>query len=114
VEARPFGLSPTDGFSRAQLFETFNEIVGQISTISPEVFFHSSHQMETRCCPSIPLIYGHQTSAMIVAVQGFEAQARELWRAVNEISHSQRILEFLLVARRLANECLCDPTPNIR
>jgi hypothetical protein len=38
MEARPFGLSPTDGFLRVQLFETFNEIVGQISTILPEAF----------------------------------------------------------------------------
>jgi hypothetical protein len=88
AEARPFGLSPTDGLSRAQLFETFNEIVGQISTILPEAFFHRSHQVETRCCASTPLIYGHQTSAAIAAVKGFEAQAREFCRAVNEISHS--------------------------
>jgi hypothetical protein len=87
LEARPFGLSPTDGFSRAQLFETFDEIVSQISTILPEVFFRRSHQVETRCCASIPLIYGDQTSAVIAAVKGFEAQEREFRRAVNEISH---------------------------
>jgi hypothetical protein len=95
VEDQPFGLSHTDGFSCAQLFETFNEIVGQISTILPEAFLRRSHQMETRCGASIPLVDGHQTSAVIAAVKGFEAQAHEFWRVVNEISHSQRIPEFL-------------------
>jgi hypothetical protein len=56
-------------------------------------FFCRSHQVETRCCASIPLIYGHQTSAPIAAVKGLEAQAREFWRAVNEINHSQMMLK---------------------
>jgi hypothetical protein len=92
VEARPFALSPTDGFLRAQLFETHNEIVSQISMKLPETFSRRPHQVETRGCASIPLIYGNQTSAAIAAVQGFEAKAREFWRAVDEIDHSQRML----------------------
>jgi hypothetical protein len=92
VEGRPFALSPTGGFLFAQLFERDKEIVGEISTILPETFSRCSHQVETRGCASIPLIYGHQTSAVIVVVQGFEAQGREFWRAVDEIDHSQRML----------------------
>jgi len=41
---------------RAQLFETDDEIVGQISPIAPETSSRRSHQVETRGCASIPLI----------------------------------------------------------
>jgi hypothetical protein len=91
VEARQFSLLPTDWFLRAQLFETHNEIIGQISTIAPETASHRSHQVETRGCASIPLIYGHQTSAAIAVIEGFEAEAREFRRAVGEFNHSQRM-----------------------
>ena len=92
VEARPFVLSPTDGFLRSHRFETHDEIVGQIGPISRETLPRRSHQVETRCCASIPLIDGQQTSAMIAVVQGLEAQAREFRRAVDEIDHSRRML----------------------
>ena len=77
---------------RAHRFETHHEIVGQIGTISLETLPRRSHQVETRGCASIPLIDGQQASAMIAVVQGFEAQAREFRRAVDEIDHSQRML----------------------
>jgi hypothetical protein len=68
-------LSPTDGFSRAQLLETFNEIVGQISTILPEAFFAALIRWKRAAGPPFRSFYGHQTSAVIAAVQGFEAKA---------------------------------------
>jgi len=88
VEARPFALLPTDGFLRAQLFETHNEIARQISTISPETVSRGSHQVKARSRAPIPLIYRHQTAPMIVAIQGLEPQAREFRRAIDEINHA--------------------------
>jgi hypothetical protein len=92
VEARPFALSPTDGFLRAHGFEALDEIVGQIGAVSPETLPRRSHQVETRGCTAIPLIDGHQASAAIAVVQGSEAPARKFRGAVGEVDHSQRML----------------------
>ena len=100
-------MSPTNRFLRAQLFETYNEIVSQIGMKLPETFSRRSHQVETRGCASIPLIYGNQTSAAIAVVQGFEAQAREFWRAVDEIDHSQRMLNSYSWHSAPANDGYC-------
>jgi hypothetical protein len=81
---------------RAHRFETHDEIVGQIGTISPyhpKLCLAVLNQVATRCCASTPLVDGQQ-AAMIAVVQGFEAQAREFRRAVDEIDHSRRMLNF--------------------
>jgi hypothetical protein len=72
-ESRPFALARTERFLRSRLFQTNDEIVRQIGTILPEAFSRRSHEVETRGCSSIPLIYAHQTSALIALVQGVEA-----------------------------------------